>query len=81
MNFTFGSGERKYLIFKKKERICNALKIFCEQLKIPIEYLGKNLNFMYDGSKIKINDNRQLGEIFKKNSTIIVIDSINLIGA
>ena len=81
INFTTASGYSTILTVDHNIKVYDLLTKYMKKINLSPSLIGNGLYFIYNGSKIKNDDyNRLIKDFFKKNSSIIVIDSGNLIG-
>ena len=80
LRFYSPSRASSFLTFNRKDTISDALGKYCQSLGLVLKK-AQSLAFLFNGSKLSINDERFLGDVFDNLSIITVIDQGGIIGA
>ena len=56
------------------------VKEYAKKIDLPEDYLGKEVMFLYTGTKLDFKSKQTIGSMFSNNATISVFDIGNIIG-
>ena len=73
--FKFSSGKKKSMVFSKKTKIKEMLKIFFQESKI-LEKAKKHYRITYDSKELNLNDDSLIGDIIIYDGAIVNVDQI-----
>ena len=73
--FIFSSGKRKSMVFSRKTKIKEMIKMFFQESKI-LEKAKHHYKITYDSEPLNFNDDSPIGDIFKADGSIAYIDQI-----
>jgi hypothetical protein len=73
--FKFSSGKKKSMTFSKKTKIKEMLKMFLQENKI-LEKAKHHYKITYDSKALDFNDDSLIGDIFKADGSIALVDQI-----
>jgi hypothetical protein len=81
--FNGSTGHKVEITIKYYTRISKICKLYCKQLRLKKDIIGKKLMFLHNGQQLEINDNRIIEEISEGGNTfsITVYDLGGIIGA
>ena len=73
--FKFSSGKKKPMTFSRKTKIKEMLKMFLQENKI-LEKAKHHYKITYDSETLNFNDDSLIGDIFKADGSIALVDQI-----
>lgn len=78
--FQASSGLKASIYIGKNNTFKDVAITYCNNLGLDISSVGKDIIFLFNGSKLNLDDKRNLGKFMRNLSYIIVIDVKNIIG-